>query len=192
MLLLGKSKITIKGQVTLPKSVREENGVTDSHAALFYKEDDGNIILKIQSLDVVEGYYWDEHVFNLLNDFLEYNPVVAVIGGSGTGKTTFSEEFIEHQNIESTVKVFDDNESELEFTRYLEDKEDKGKVIWVNRELTDEVINAMGSFFVVVTLERLQPDFYSSHKRQLTISRWKKIEGQGYCKTTLLKIESRK
>lgn len=193
MLLLGKSKITSKGQVTLPVSVREENGVSDKHSALFYKNNDGEIVVEIQSNEEVSGYHWEEYVFNLLKDLMECNPVVAVIGGSGVGKTVFVEEFIEHQELKRKVNVFDVDEiSEEEFIRYVENKDYPDQAIWVSQQLSEESLRVLGDNFIVVEIERMQSDFYASFKRHATITRWKSIDGEGYMKTPLLHVYSRK
>lgn len=53
----GVSRVTSRGQVTLPQTMREEEGITEGSEVIFFKTEQGIVILTNKELDSMFGLF---------------------------------------------------------------------------------------------------------------------------------------
>src|SRR5690625_2236188 len=96
-----KSTITSKGQITLPKTIRELMNLNTGDQVVFTLESNNKVIME------KESNIKNQSKMNLISLLLEVNPLIVIRGNAGSGKTTLTKHLLINQFLEEKVAVIE-------------------------------------------------------------------------------------
>lgn len=118
-----KSTITSKGQITLPKTIRDVMSLSAGDQITFTIESDKKVIMEKAEYSIK-----NQSKMNLISLLLNYNLPIVIKGGSGVGKTFLSKSYLINQCTDKKVVVIEpfseykELESNSNITCYCETK----------------------------------------------------------------------
>ena len=97
-----KSTITSKGQITLPKTIRDVMNLNTGEQVSFTIESDKKVIMEKMEYSIK-----NQSKMNLISLLLNYNLPIIIKGRSGVGKTFLAKKYLENQCTDKKVAVIE-------------------------------------------------------------------------------------
>lgn len=155
--------VTSKGQVTLPKTIRDLLRLNTGDKVDFFINEDHQVIMKKNKMDAAT-----EALFNLIMLFIEKNKYpIAINGNIGSGKTTFVANLIVKKFAGQKVGILEPHNELYNILKDSLDKDDLNKIVLIpNKISVDEIVKHQLDLLVIDEMKEAQLNLIKTIKKQ--------------------------